>query len=961
MAQNIAQTLALVVETKDEQALEGLKEFNQAVNESTQAMGEAAAAAKDASQASESFTKTKPQEAAAIDSLYTTLMKVAGAYTSVAIVTRKGVGIFRELLQEGEANILANAKLEAILHATGKAAEYSVSQVARWASELHKTTGMAETNIVEIAGSLAVFGNINAQIMPKVLEHSANLSMLWGDSLTGAAKKLGKALEDPIQGMLLLRDSEVNLDIETRKLIETLTAQGKVAEAQDLLLQSLDTRVGGLAASMHGATGSMGALKTSFNELKGAIGEDLLGIPGVEAALRALDGYLDKRKSRKSIAELFEANRTGGIEDLIAGMDSEELELQISLVADSKKSDVAQTFQRNFDATQNTILEKLKAQLPIQKDLENTQRGLAREAAEEAKAAEQLSALQNKELAQTQALADLYKATDTGRVAALNEEIELLETQRTADLAILNARSNTMKNASEEEKARLEAARAREGYYEEVLKAKRAELEDLQRVEIEEGYLSKLMGGISASDFVMAIPISFDFGRSEQEELEEQLSSLKSQINKLWTAGPAADDQGEWEAALDTLSDSYSKIEGKIQTIKELEESQALVRELLNGLISEEQKALATKLEFQQKLQDLEEQGLITAEQRQALWDKEYGAIDDTRSMAVLAKDEFISMGQALADQLLSAEALGSTLSATFTDFGKALASGEGGLQALSESSSQFVQSVMAQISQMAIASGLRVIAETGWAGVPVALGLFALGGVSGIAGGLIGGSGKGLDQSLTKSMQEEVKAREKLAQSINKTIDTEYDLLRRQLERNLIGIEEFRAGAGVLQSERNFIDAKTALSSSASSKISSIDSELSSMSGWTKFWTSKDEDLERQAKKIQQLFNAIDSVSNADELRDIQRKLKDLGVSVGDIPAYASGGEFMTKGPQLIAVGDNPGGVEHVKITPISSASSTPTHSGVVININGPVFDYEDLSRKLSAAGAKINRRRSI
>jgi len=43
-------------------------------------------------------------------------------------------------------------------------------------------------------------------------------------------------------------------------------------------------------------------------------------------------------------------------------------------------------------------------------------------------------------------------------------------------------------------------------------------------------------------------------------------------------------------------------------------------------------------------------------------------------------------------------------------------------------------------------------------------------------------------------------------------------------------------------------------------------------------------------------------------------------------IPKFATGGDFMTTGPQLIMVGDNPGGQERVTVTPTSSP-----------NINGP------------------------
>jgi len=52
-----------------------------------------------------------------------------------------------------------------------------------------------------------------------------------------------------------------------------------------------------------------------------------------------------------------------------------------------------------------------------------------------------------------------------------------------------------------------------------------------------------------------------------------------------------------------------------------------------------------------------------------------------------------------------------------------------------------------------------------------------------------------------------------------------------------------------------------------------------------------------------------------------------DLSVKIdrkGEIPNVAGGGSFTTHGPQLLLVGDNPGGVEHVVVTPISGRGVT-------------------------------------
>ena len=52
---------------------------------------------------------------------------------------------------------------------------------------------------------------------------------------------------------------------------------------------------------------------------------------------------------------------------------------------------------------------------------------------------------------------------------------------------------------------------------------------------------------------------------------------------------------------------------------------------------------------------------------------------------------------------------------------------------------------------------------------------------------------------------------------------------------------------------------------------------------------------------------------------------------SVGEITKAAGGGNFLTKGPTLLMVGDNPGGVERVTVEPLSGRGKTVVGSGMI------------------------------
>jgi hypothetical protein len=55
---------------------------------------------------------------------------------------------------------------------------------------------------------------------------------------------------------------------------------------------------------------------------------------------------------------------------------------------------------------------------------------------------------------------------------------------------------------------------------------------------------------------------------------------------------------------------------------------------------------------------------------------------------------------------------------------------------------------------------------------------------------------------------------------------------------------------------------------------------------------------------------------------------------------SFAQGGDFVTSGPQMIAVGDNPGGRERVQVTPLSSPNIDGPQGGITVNISAPLVD---------------------
>ncbi len=66
---------------------------------------------------------------------------------------------------------------------------------------------------------------------------------------------------------------------------------------------------------------------------------------------------------------------------------------------------------------------------------------------------------------------------------------------------------------------------------------------------------------------------------------------------------------------------------------------------------------------------------------------------------------------------------------------------------------------------------------------------------------------------------------------------------------------------------------------------------------------------------------------------------------SMGDLKAFATGGDFVTSGPQMIMVGDNPGGRVRVQVTPLSSPNINGPQ-GINVNIQGNIIGTQEFVR---------------
>lgn len=98
------------------------------------------------------------------------------------------------------------------------------------------------------------------------------------------------------------------------------------------------------------------------------------------------------------------------------------------------------------------------------------------------------------------------------------------------------------------------------------------------------------------------------------------------------------------------------------------------------------------------------------------------------------------------------------------------------------------------------------------------------------------------------------------------------------------------------------------------------------------------------------QPFVGINTVSAALSIATV---LAQAVQSFGEVSKAAGGGKFMTKGPTLLMVGDNPGGVERVTVEPISGRGKTVVNGNLAKMAGGGVLETQSVTGPINAAMA--------
>lgn len=163
-------------------------------------------------------------------------------------------------------------QLGAVLKSTGGAAGVTKQSAIELSVELQKLTGITRAQILTGENMLLTFTNIGKDTFPRATKAITDLSVAMKQDIKSSAVQLGKALNDPIQGITALTRVGVTFSQSQKDMIKAMVEAGNVAGAQGVILTEIEKEFGGSAAA---AADPIDHLRATLNDLAIDIGVSL--------------------------------------------------------------------------------------------------------------------------------------------------------------------------------------------------------------------------------------------------------------------------------------------------------------------------------------------------------------------------------------------------------------------------------------------------------------------------------------------------------------------------------------------------------------------------------------------------------------------------------------------------------------------------------------------------------------
>jgi len=201
-----------------------------------------------------------------------------GLATAAGVAAVAGIGAltaeaYRSVLAFDESNKVTN-QMETVLKSTHNAAGLFIEDLTDQAKALQNLTTYNDEAVMGAQNLLLTFTQVKGPVFQQATETILDMSTALGQDLKSSSIQVGKALNDPINGINALRRVGVSFTDDQKQMIATMVESGNVMGAQQVILKELATEFGGSAAAAADTfSGRMQQLKNHLNDLEEIFGK----------------------------------------------------------------------------------------------------------------------------------------------------------------------------------------------------------------------------------------------------------------------------------------------------------------------------------------------------------------------------------------------------------------------------------------------------------------------------------------------------------------------------------------------------------------------------------------------------------------------------------------------------------------------------------------------------------------
>ena len=191
----------------------------------------------------------------------------------IGMAVFKGVEWMKGGVEKFHAAEMAQAKLNSTIRSMGNSAQLSKKEYDDLASTIASKTLFSKSDVQDAERYMATFSNVKGVIYKDAIPAVMDMAAQFGGDVKENAVRLGKALNDPIQGVTALKRIGVTFTEAQKDQIKALVATGKGLEAQKIILAEVSKESGHVAEAMANTDPYF-----KFNKAMGAAQKSMGGI-----------------------------------------------------------------------------------------------------------------------------------------------------------------------------------------------------------------------------------------------------------------------------------------------------------------------------------------------------------------------------------------------------------------------------------------------------------------------------------------------------------------------------------------------------------------------------------------------------------------------------------------------------------------------------------------------------------